>query len=157
MKKNDLVEAEVFNEKVRITSEKNQHFIFEKIKQISQGKVELIDSPELNKFESPPPSDIYKKDKYYNKQIIISSNSAFNWTYKNRVPYKVNYKCIDIDEEKDLLNIKKKKNELCLYNTRIFYGQNQENDFIDNYKLIISKKNTDINLFLLELKYLLRE
>ena len=91
MRKNDFSEAEVFGEKVKITSEKNQNFIFEKIKNLSQGKLEIIGNSEKDKFDSPPPVDFIKKERFFNKKLIVPSNSVFNWTSKNFVPYKVKY------------------------------------------------------------------
>ena len=157
-KGNDFGGAEVFNEKIKSTTEKNQNYIFDKIKQISENKLELIDSNETNKFDSPPPSsDNYKKDRYYNNKLTVPSNSAFNWTCKNFISYKAIYMNNNPDEEKDILNDIKSKNELCLYNTRYFYGQNNYDDFVESYKLILDERKNNITLFLLKLKYLLRD
>jgi len=68
IKRNDLNFSEVFSEKVKKTSEKNQKIITEKIKKLSNGKIELIENSEDSKFDSPPPIDFLKKDKYYNKK-----------------------------------------------------------------------------------------
>ena len=47
----------------------------------------------------------------------------------------------NVEEEKDLLSIINSKNELCLYNTRCFYGQNNNYDsFLEEYKEIIKEK-----------------
>ena len=85
------------------------------------------------------------------------SNSAFNWTCKNFISYKVKYMTNNPEEEKEILNIINSKNELCLYNTRFFYGQNNSDEFTKNYKLILEEKNGNKILFLLKLKYLLRD
>ena len=157
-KSNDIGNNEIINDKVKITSEKNQNFISDKIKHLSQNKIEIIDTPEINKFDSPRPSDFIKKDKFYDKKLIAPTNSAFNWTCKNFVSYKVKYNDNNSEEEKDLLNVINSKNELCLYNTRQFYGQGQNNDFVDMYKLISGeKRDENVLLYLIKLKYLLRD
>ena len=62
------------------------------------------------------------------------------------------------DEEKNILNNINSKNELCIYNTRYFYGQSNYENFIDEYNNIIKEKEKDkLILFLLKLKYLLRD
>ena len=154
---NDFGFAEVFNDKIKSTVEKNQKFIFDKIKQISDNKLELIESVDNNKFDSPSLSENYKKEKYYENKLPTVSNSAFNWTCKNFISYKVKYMTNNPEEEKEILNIINSKNELCLYNTRFFYGQNNSDEFTKNYKLILEEKNGNKILFLLKLKYLLRD
>ena len=83
----------------------------------------------------------------------MPSNSAFNWTCKNLVSYKVKY---TMEEEKDILYTINSKNELRMNNTRHFYGINMTSDiFIEKYNSIINEDNKDVLLFLINLKYIL--